>query len=121
VPIKNSQSTAKRTSTAARDLAAVVSPLLADLRGVTVQTKSHNASYLIRKKVFAFTRKDGVAVKLPEARIRQLIEQMDVSFLVMGKRSMREWALIRHANHSDFAKDLTLFRESIAFVSSLEA
>lgn len=84
--------------------------------GVSVQSKFGNASFQAGKKVFAFTRPEGVAMKLPEERIRSVIEHRDAEFLVMGTRTMREWMLLRLEGRIT-APDLELLRESKKFVA----
>ena len=36
----------------------------------------------------------------------------------MGKRTMKEWIVIEHAQPADYKKDLALFREAEAFVEA---
>ena len=84
--------------------------------GVSVHSKFGNASFQAGKKVFAFTRPEGVAMKLPEERIRSVMEQRDADFLVMGKRTMREWMLLRLDGRIT-APDLDLLREAKNFVA----
>jgi len=90
--------------------------MLEGLPGVSVQRKVHNVSFLVRKKVFAFTRRDGVVLKLPEETVRGLVSKRQASHLVMGKRVMREWVVIQHNDSSRYREDLDLFQEAIAFV-----
>jgi len=101
------------------DLAAVVSMLLEGLPGVTTQRKFHNTSFLVKKKVFAFTRPDGAVLKLPEVKIRELMDTSPAAPLVMGRRVMREWVVLRHDDPGAYRKDKKLFLEAMAFVSSL--
>jgi len=84
---------------------------------VTVQSPRHGAaSFLAGKKIFAFTRPEGIAMKLPEARIRELIAERDASFLVMGKRTMREWMLLKLTSPTG-ESDLALLREAMEFAA----
>ena len=64
----------------------------------SVVRKPSGAMFQIGTKIFAFTRPEGVAMKLPEARIAQLVEIRDASFLVMGTKTMREWVLLRYSS-----------------------
>jgi hypothetical protein len=52
---------------------------------VRVAKKSHNASFFIGNNVFAFARPEGVVIKLPRERIKELVEERNASPLVMGK------------------------------------
>ncbi len=124
VIMKSSRSVPKKpaqisVSAADGEIASVISSMLEGLAGVSVQRK-HNLSFLVGKKVFAFTRKDGVVLKLPEDRIRGLIETRQAFHLVMGKRVMREWVVLQHKDPGAFEKDLDLFGEAKAFVASSE-
>jgi hypothetical protein len=71
-------------------------------------------------KIFAFTRPEGVAMKLPEERIVELAESRDASFLVMGTKTMREWVLMRYDKPGEYVKDGKLFEEAMKFVASLK-
>ncbi|MHB1794857.1 MAG: hypothetical protein ACYCPO_07800 [Acidobacteriaceae bacterium] len=106
---------------AGRDLPSVLSSKVADWPEVTVQSKFHNLSFLVEGKVFAFTRRDAVVLKLPEEKIQKLVEQRrGASFLVMGKRTMREWVVLSHdeMNHNP-NESLNLFQQAMTFVLSL--
>jgi hypothetical protein len=70
-------------------------------------------------KIFAFTRPEGVAMKLPEERIAKIVEGRDASFLVMGTKTMREWVLLRYNSPGEFMQDRKLFEEAMNFVASL--
>ena len=103
------------------ELVSTLSKLVAPLAGVTeVKTEKHVA-FLINKKRFAFTRGgggSGVAIKLPKEKIAEILHRKEISPLTMGKRTMKEWVLIDHSRPSSYAKDLALFKEAMAFVSS---
>lgn len=88
--------------------------------GVSVHSKFGNASFQAGKKVFAFTRPEGVAMKLPEERIRSVMEDRDAEFLVMGKKTMREWMLLRLDGRIT-APDLELLREAKNFVAGAKS
>jgi len=86
----------------------------------SVVRKPSGAMFQIGTKIFAFTRPEGVAMKLPEARIARLVESRDASFLVMGTKTMREWVLLRYSSPGDYLKDGKLFGEALNFVASLK-
>lgn len=73
---------------------------------------------MVDNKIFAFTRPDeSAALKLPEARIAELIAaDSEMQLLVMGQRTMREWVVIPNiaapGNHK-------LLLEAKAYVASL--
>jgi hypothetical protein len=101
-------------------LIATLSSLLAPLPDVTEEKTETHATFLIKKKVFAFTRSSGpgVALKLPKERIAALLERDDITLLTMGKRTMKEWIVIEHSKPADYKKDLPLFKEAKAFVEA---
>ena len=70
-----------------------VDELAAWVEGILPQTsvvrKPSGAMFQIGTKIFAFTRPEGVAMKLPETRIAKLVEVRDASFLVMETKTMR--------------------------------
>jgi hypothetical protein len=104
-----------------KSLASVLSAMLEGLPGVNVKKSANRVSFMIGKKVFAFTLKQGAVLKLPQARIQALVDKKAASFLVMGKREMKEWAVIEHEEPQEYKKDLKLFKEAIALVSSKDA
>jgi hypothetical protein len=69
-------------------------------------------------KVFAFIQGDGVALKLPKDKIQALVEARQAEPLVMGKRTMKEWVVIRHEKPEQYQQDEALFKAAIAFVAS---
>src|SRR3974390_79604 len=86
----------------------------------TVVRKPSGAMFQTGTKIFAFTRPEGVAIKLPEERIAQLVESRDASFLVMGTKTMREWVLVRYSRPGEFMGDRKLFEEAMTFVAWLK-
>jgi len=85
-----------------------------------VVRKPSGAMYQAGTKIFAFTRPDGIAMKLPEDRVAHLVDHReDASFLVMGTKTMREWLMLRYTNPSDYREDGKLFEEAMNFVASL--
>jgi hypothetical protein len=53
------------------------------------QEKISNTSFLIVKMVFAFTRGNGVVMKLPNVKIKELVDKENPEPIVMGKRVMK--------------------------------
>jgi hypothetical protein len=101
-----------------------IDELTAWVEGILPQTsvvrKPSGAMFQIGTKIFAFTRPEGVAMKLPETRIAKLVEVRGASFLVMGTKTMREWVLLRYSSPGDYLKDAKLFGEALNFVASLK-
>ena len=69
------------------DLATLLASMLRDLPRVSVKKHVGHASFRVGKKVFAFTRNQGVAVKLPREKIRELVNKQNAAPLVMGIKS----------------------------------
>jgi hypothetical protein len=93
--------------------------------GILPQTvivrKPSGAMYQAGTRIYAFTRPDGIAMKLPKERVGDLVDsRADASFLVMGTKTMREWLMLRYAVPSDYRKDGKLFEEAMKFVASLK-
>lgn len=103
---------------AENDFTTTLSFMLGSLPQVNIGKHINNTNFLVGKKVFAFIKGDSVAIKLPKAKIQELVDKKSASPLVMGKRVMKEWAVIRHEEAEEYIKDLALFQESIAFVAS---
>ncbi len=120
-----SSATANKQSSRTSNPRAVEPQALADwvhsiLPTATVQRKMNGVSCMIGGKVFAFTRPEGVTLKLPEARVEELIDSRDAGFLVMGKKAMREWVVLRYGSPGEFLQDGKIFAEAMKFVESLE-
>ena len=86
--------------------------------GCAVGTKFGHGSLHVGDKIFAFARTDeSAAVKLPEARIAELIASGgEMHLLQMGKRTMREWLVVPNIATPE---NLKLLREAMAYVASL--
>ena len=76
-------------------------------------------AYYVGGKLFASLYNDGVCIKIPEPRVKELLSKDGFfPFEPMG-RKMREWIFITRENSEDYQKDRDIFEESIEFVSSL--
>ena len=100
------------------ELTAVLSSFFEGNPQVQVGTHLHHANFLVGNKVFAFIQGDGVALKLPKATIQTLVETRQAAPLVMGKRTMKEWTVIKHQHPEEYRQDEALFKEAMAFVAS---
>lgn len=116
-PAASAARAAKRQVVPIDEMAAWVEGILPQ---ASVVRKPSGAMFQIGTKIFAFTRPEGVAMKLPEVRIAKLTEIRDASFLVMGTKTMREWVLLRYSSPGDYRKDGKLFGEAMDFVASLK-
>jgi hypothetical protein len=125
IPAKKAASQRVRSPKAAREHVFPMDVLAEWVQGILPQAsvvrKPSGAMFQAGTKIFAFTRPEGVALKLPETRIAQLVEIRDASFLVMGTKTMREWVLLRYNSPDEFKKDEKLFGEAMTFVASPRA
>jgi hypothetical protein len=111
------QSERRKDVMALNELDEYVSSLVSKLPKTTVTPKFGHINFTVGKKVFGFTRPEGVVLKLPQEKAAELVKSKKAILLVMGKKTMKEWVVLRHAKPSDFRKDLDLFKQSLAFVS----
>ena len=79
---------------------------------------SHPA-YYVGGKLFASLYMDGVCVKIPEARVKELLKKDGISSFESMGRKMWEWIYIIRKESKDYLKDRDIFEESIEFVASL--
>jgi Family of unknown function (DUF5519) len=93
------------------ELSTVLAAMLQKLPGVVVGKKFNSANFTVRKKVFAFTKDGGVALKLPPETVKTLVKTRTASLLVMGKRTMKEWVVIRYQDPAEAKKHLGLFKK----------
>lgn len=76
-------------------------------------------AYYVEGKLFASLYMDGVCVKLPEFRVKELLRKNDYApFEPMG-RKMKEWIMITHSNSNNYLKEKVIFQESLEYVTSL--
>lgn len=95
----------------------IAADLAKRISGCTLGVDMGHGCLMIDNKIFAFTRADeSGALKLPEARITELVNDGEIRHLVMGKRTMREWVVV-----PDIAApgNLPLLFEAKAYVASL--
>jgi len=117
--------TSKKAKKAGRDQILPIDEVTEWIEGIlpeaVVVRKPSGAMYQAGTKIFAFTRPDGMAMKLPEERVAGLVDsRADTSFLVMGTKTMREWLMLRYSSPIDYRKDGKLFEEAMKFVASLK-
>jgi hypothetical protein len=76
-------------------------------------------AYYVGGKMFASLFGDGVCLKIPENRVKELLKEGHIVPFEPRGRKMREWVLIVRENSDDYLKDQEIFEESIDFVLSL--
>ena len=101
-----------------KKLSTVLAAMLQKLPGAVVGKKFNSTNFTVRKKVFAFTKDGGVVLKLPPDTVKAVLKTRTASLLVMGKRTMKEWVVIRYQDPTDAKKHLGLFKEAMDYVSS---
>jgi hypothetical protein len=88
------------------------------ISGSTAGLDRGHGCLMIDNKIFAFTRPDeSAALKLPEARIAELIAaDSEIQLLTTGKRTMREWVVVPNIAAPG---NISLLLEAKAYVASL--
>src|SRR6266852_6236688 len=75
--------------------------------------------YKVNGVVFATLSGEGVGLKLPEARVRELLEKPGfVSFRPFGRNRGKEFVQINHENAQDYQHDQALFEEAMRYAFS---
>lgn len=99
------------------EIKAVLDDLLLTMPGVSVGKAFGYPAYRIERRVFCFVGGEGIALKLPEPRVRELIaEDSDMHpFGPVEGMIWRSWIAIDHIDPEIYEQDLPLFEESIAY------
>jgi len=100
----------------------VLDEMLLDLPGVRPGKMFGYPAYYAGEKLSICLVKDGVGLKLPAARVEQiLVEDPSTSpFQPLGRPKMREWLQINPARPEDLQGYLPVFEESLQFVLALQ-
>jgi TfoX/Sxy family transcriptional regulator of competence genes len=102
----------------ARELLDELAPPLLALPGVDWGRMFSSEGLRVRGKVFAFaSRGNQLVVKLPAARLDQLVAHGDAEPMAMAGREMREWACVPVWAGPD--RWVALLQEAHAFVDSI--
>lgn len=98
----------------------VLDDLLLTLPGVSAGIVFGLPCYKVSASVFATLYDEGVGIKLPAARVSELLKQPNfVPFQPFGRNRGKEFVQINHDNPEDYRHDLALFEESMQY--TLEA
>jgi hypothetical protein len=100
--------------TGAREFVAVRLP------GAEVNAKFGGVSFFVDGKVFAFSRPKGLVMKLPPDAMAEVLETREAAHLTMGKRVMREWALLRLESRKTYVDEVPLLKQAMAYVRSVD-
>lgn len=98
----------------------IIDDLVLGMPGVKGGKAFGYPAYKVNGKVFAFVGERGVAIKLPESRVNELLN-VDPSvqpFEVSDGIIWREWAYIERGEPSDYRQDVTLLEEAVEYVAS---
>jgi hypothetical protein len=88
---------------------------LSQLKNVAIKEGASHTTFLVGKKVFGYTKKDDLVLKLPAPTAKKLVNSKNATFLTMGKRTMSEWVVIEHPKSSQFNSLKPLLEESIEY------
>ena len=78
--------------------------------------------YTVNGVVFATLSGEGVGIKLPEARVRELLEKPGfVPFRPFGRNRGKEFVQINHENPEDYQQNKALFEEAMRYAFSTSA
>lgn len=78
-------------------------------------------AYFVGKKLCLCVYEDGVGLKLPEQRARQLLadDAHVIPFQPLGRRKMRQWVQINLERPEDYRSYAAVFDEAIQYILSL--
>ena len=76
-------------------------------------------AYYVGGKLFASLYNEGVCIKVPEEKVKELLEKEYIFHFEPMGRKMREWVFIVRENPNDYTKDIDLFETSLEYVSSI--
>ncbi len=98
---------------------AMLDSLLLGMPGVKASKSWGYPSYKINGRIFAFVGGPGIAIKLPEARVKALIgDQPEYKpFQPTEGTVWREWLSIDREQSEDYAQDIDLLEESALYVA----
>ena len=101
------------------ELQITLDDLLLAYPGVTTGVVFGLPCYKVHGAVFAALCGEGVGIKLPEARVKELLEQPGFGpFRPFGRNRGKEFVQITHEYPKDYQLDQALFEESMRYVLS---
>lgn len=100
------------------DVKDVMDALLLEMPGVTGGKAFGHPAYKINKKVFLFVVREGITIKLPESRVKELLEaHSDMSiFQPVEGTSWKSWVLIGYPDAQKLRDHIDLLEESFQYV-----
>ena len=101
---------------------AALDRVLLDDPGVTAGVVFGLPCYKVNGVVFATLYGEVVGIKLPEARVRELLEKPGcVPFRPFGHNRGKQFVQINHENPQDYQRDKALFEEAMRYALSASA
>jgi hypothetical protein len=101
---------------------ATLDDLLLAFPGVSAGVVFGLPCYKVSTGIFATLYDEGVGIKLPAARVRELLEKPGFAlFQPFGRNRGKEFVQINHNNPEDYRYDLALFEESMHYVLTSSA
>lgn len=97
----------------------ILDSLLLDISIVEPGKMYGYPAYYVKGKLFASLYNDGVCLKIPEKKVKELLKKEEYHLFEPMGRKMREWIFIVKDNPKDYINYKELFFESIEFVSSI--
>lgn len=97
----------------------VLDKFLLDIPFVKEGKMYGHPAYYIGGKLFASLYREGVCVKVPEKRVKELLEIEGITPFVPMGRKMKEWVLIVRENSQEYTKYKDIFEESAKYVSKI--
>jgi len=97
----------------------VMDSLLVGMPGVKAGKAFGYPAYKVNGKMFAFVGRNAVSIKLPTARVAELLAT-HAEMKPFGPAAgiiWKEWVSIFRDNSEDYAQDINLFEESAQFVA----
>ncbi len=100
------------------DVKGTLDKLVLDMPGVIVGKAFGYPAYKVRGKVFAFVGGDGIAIKLPEKTVQDLIDTHDfaVPFSPAEGIVWKQWVSIAHDDANDYRERIDLIEDAVQFV-----
>src|SRR5258708_39916256 len=98
---------------------ATLDRLLPDYPEVSASMVFGLPCYKVNGVVFATLSGEGVGIKLPEARVRELLEKPGfVPFRPFGRNRGKEFVQINHENPEDYQQNKALLEEAMRYAFS---
>lgn len=98
----------------------VVDEILLQFPGVVEGKMFGYPAYYLHGKMIGCVYEDGVGLKVPETLANELLDNPTIShFQPLGRRKMREWIQINHADPQDYLLDESIFEASVNYLRSL--